>query len=123
MGCLVTLIRFPIGVIAILLAILLHVILFICETIALFISFPLAAVLMSRENLKKSWMGTYPNFWNNGITLVAPQSWIDGQPKPEAQARERLPQSPTRQSEIDDSLVLDGIGAIIRKSWGWIFLD
>lgn len=58
---LITLVRIPIGIIAILFQIVVVLIIgFILETIAVVLFFPFA-VLTPRRQLKQSWFATYPN--------------------------------------------------------------
>lgn len=61
MDFLVISIRVPIALLLCVLIVLLFFFLFFLESAALLVVFPFAVIPMSREQIKKSWMGTFPN--------------------------------------------------------------
>jgi len=58
---LITAIRFPIGLLGIALVTVARVLIFPIEALLAAVCFPFAALLMSRSELKSSWLGTFPN--------------------------------------------------------------
>ncbi len=61
MELLITIIRFPIGVFGTLIIGAIGILFLPIECVLVIIYFPFAAVLMSRTELKSSWLGTFPN--------------------------------------------------------------
>jgi hypothetical protein len=61
MNILITGIRIWIAIICIIPFFLLIPPLLIIETVAIFFSFPIFAILMSKAEIQKSWIGSYPN--------------------------------------------------------------
>ena len=61
----ITLVRFPVGIIAsflvLLIAIPISLILFVGETAIVIVSFPFAALFMDRNSIRNSWLGEYPH--------------------------------------------------------------
>ena len=57
----VTITRFPIALIATPFIIVFFVLLLLVETVLALISFPFVAMIMSRDAIKESWLGGYPN--------------------------------------------------------------
>ncbi|MCD4696615.1 MAG: hypothetical protein K8S16_10285 [Bacteroidales bacterium] len=61
MEFLITIIRLPIGIIASLIVIVFWIALFPLEFAIAFICLPFGAIIMSRDALKNTWLGSFPN--------------------------------------------------------------
>ncbi len=70
MNFLVTLIRFPLGIIAVLIVLFFWLFLFPFEIFFMIIALPFGAIFMSREELKDSWVGKFPNTLKNLINNI-----------------------------------------------------
>ena len=68
---LILVIRVPIGIIISLILIFMTIILFVLETIGLILLFPIAALTMARDKLRKSWFTRYPTSVRGTIDNLA----------------------------------------------------
>jgi hypothetical protein len=67
---LVTIIRIPIAIFVGLAFSILHIVYFVLETILVSLWLPIAVIAQSRNELKKSWVSTYPNVIRRGLGIV-----------------------------------------------------
>jgi hypothetical protein len=58
---LITIIRLPVAGIATPIVVVVCLVVLPFETVALLVSFPFAAVMMTRDEIRSSWLGSYPN--------------------------------------------------------------
>lgn len=61
MDFIITIVRFPLGIVATLVVLTFWLILFPIELIILMIALPFGAIFMSRSDLNNSWVGGFPN--------------------------------------------------------------
>ncbi len=61
MNFIVSVIRFPFGLIASIAVIGLWLVIFPFEALVVLVSFPFASLFMDRYDIKNSWLGTFPN--------------------------------------------------------------
>jgi hypothetical protein len=74
---LITLIRLPIGLLAIGRFVVLHLIHLVLETAVVIFCLPLLAVSMSRHEFRKCWIFNYPNVFRNGYPIGFKWSDVD----------------------------------------------
>ena len=66
MNFIITLIRIPLALIALILILPVHAFQFVLETIVQVICLPFAVVFMSRKDLNQSWLARYPRIIRHG---------------------------------------------------------
>jgi hypothetical protein len=70
----ITIIRFPVGIIGIIILFLFYLLTFPFETVIVIIVLPVAALIMSRKEIHYSWLSNYPLILSK-FPLLAEDIW------------------------------------------------
>lgn len=71
MNAIITLIRFPIGIVGILIVSCFYFLLFPFELIVALLALPFSALLMKREDYRVSWLGSFPNTLKKLLRVIS----------------------------------------------------